>query len=157
VLSYSLRSSGNGSESGGRETDPTYSGLTVSSILSLSLSLSRLPHFLAPSTRVPGEKIQEWLFESRRCEREPGPFFSVLFLPPLSALLFHLPEKMNGYSRFDTRKPYAVTSTDFLGSHALLGPADAAVARVKAVADTVIALVCSVKRSRPTLNFIRFL
>lgn len=48
VLSHSLRSSGNGERDGGGETDSTHSGLTVSSILSLSparrpLSLSLPP------------------------------------------------------------------------------------------------------------------
>jgi len=125
--------------------------------LSLSLSLDCLT-FSLPLLGSRGRKSRNGsssLDDARKSLVPSSPSFSSL--RPLSALLFHLPEKMNGYSRFDTRKPYAVTSSDFLGSHALLGPADAAVARVKAVADTVIALVFSVKRSRPTLNFIRFL
>lgn len=72
VLSHSLRSSGNGGESGREgEKQIQHTVVLLSRPFSRLLTLSLLAFSLPPagSARVPGEKIQERLFESRRRER----------------------------------------------------------------------------------------
>jgi len=131
VLSYSLRSSGNGGRERGRGngSNTQWSYCLVHS-LPLSLSLSRLLSLsLSPlgARGSRGRRSRNGSSSLDDARDSPVPSSLPHPPPPLSGLYRSrspiCPEKMD--SRFDARRPYAVTSTDFLESqerHALFGP-----------------------------------